>query len=131
MSKENAQRFLAWVVPWPSTELDHPEFFVNIHAPSTHEDGKDRWGGRACLTGREAVNYIEWSESRAGKSDDKYPSVFKGDIYVCMSAQRMARPRQNKKTGRTHWLADRNHPLWHQDLYVDVDVKPNDPTCYP
>src|SRR5262252_7966235 len=124
MAYEEASTFLAHVVPWPPLLAPQPEWFINIHTPSFHKTtGKIGWGGRACTTVREAVNYIQWVTTRT--PDPKEDWLTPGDIYVCMSAQRLAKAKQGKG-GRTYYAAVRGKPnaVLHKSFYVDIDVKP-------
>ena len=125
MAHDNAAQFLAWVVPWPLPGADPPEFFVNIHAPIRFKDrAKPAWGGRACTTLREALNYIDYiKRRRAEQTPDDSPSLL-GDIYVCMSAQRRAHGKTDKR-GRAYYTAARGdlNALWHKSFFIDVDTK--------
>ena len=63
----------------------------------------------------DAINFIEWKLSDPKRA---------GDLYVCMSGQRVAKAKTNK-AGRTYWTAVRgvHNALWHKGFYVDIDVK--------
>jgi hypothetical protein len=113
MAYDDAARFLAQVVPWPDQTQSPPEFFVNIHTPYVRNDGKPGLGGRACLSVREALNYIGYVET-------KKPT----DVYVCMSAQKIAQAKVNR-VGRTYWTAKKSAlaAAWHKSFYIDIDVK--------
>jgi hypothetical protein len=123
MTYDDAARFLARAVPWPPLVAAQPEWFVNIHVPWRLPNGKMAYGGRACTTMREALNFIEW----------KLGGEQAGDIYVCMSGQKVAKAKTNK-AGRVYYSAVRgtHNALWHKSFYVDVDVatpkKPGFPT---
>src|SRR5262245_17394164 len=123
MAHDDAAQFLARVVPWPLAGADPPEFFVNIHAPLLVKDKpKPLWGGRAVQTMREALNFIDWVKRRhAEQQDDDWPK-YTGDLYVCMSAQRMAKGKVGKG-GRPYYTAVRSdlNALWHKSFFVDVD----------
>lgn len=111
MAYEEAKEFLARVVPWPA-QTDPPEFFVNIHSPTTLPNGRKAFGGRACRTLNEAIRFVEYVAN-------------KSDVYVCMSAQRIGRAKTDKR-GRAYWNAARSiqNAVWHRSFYIDVDVKP-------
>jgi hypothetical protein len=115
MAYDDAAVFLARALPWPPLLAAQPEWFVNIHVPWRMPNGKLAVGGRACTTVNDAINFIEWRLSDPKRT---------GDIYVCMSAQRLAKAKTNK-AGRTYWQAVRgaHNALWHKGFYIDVDVK--------
>ena len=115
MAYDDAAVFLARALPWPPLLANQPEWFVNIHAPWRLPNGKLAYGGRACTSVNDAINFIEWK-----LSDPKQA----GDLYVCMSGQRVAKAKTDK-AGRTYWTAVRgvHNALWHKGFYIDIDVK--------
>lgn len=125
MAHDDAAQFIAQAVPWPLAGTEPPEFFVNIHAPMRFKDRlKPSWGGRACLTVREALSFIDYVKQRTSEQQsDDWPK-YTGDVYLCMSAQRMAKGKLNKR-GRPYYTAVRSdlNALWHKSFFVDVDSK--------
>jgi hypothetical protein len=115
MAYEDAATFLARALPWPPLAALQPEWFVNIHTPRTYK-GKTAFGGRACTTVREAINYIGWIQGDPARATD---------VYVCMSAQHIAKSKIDRR-GRSYWTVVRgiNNACWHKSFYVDIDVKP-------
>lgn len=105
---DDAQRFLARVVPWDG------ESFVNLHWRFQGE-GYDRpaWGGRATRSIGEALGSIGFQRRKLSTLD----------IYVCMSSQRLARV--EKHNGREWNAAMRIGPnaVALKSLYADLDVK--------
>jgi hypothetical protein len=119
------REFLARALPWPQ-EGDQPSY-VNVHHVIKITDDKGQpvmrgskqavaVPGRACRSVDEAVRTIEWV------------LTLKTDAYVCMSGQRTAEEKTSRK-GRKYLSAVRgmNNIARHKSLYVDVDVKPEDP----
>lgn len=122
----SAASFLALALPWPT---DHgPQFFVNIHRKrpvvidgkvQTDAKGKTRWifPGRATRSVSEAISFIQFTESKET-----------ADTYVCMSGQLPGKVKTNKR-GQEYFGAARSidGAVCMKGLWLDVDVKPNDP----
>jgi len=108
MAYEEAQQFLARVVPWPQ-QVDPPEFFVTVSAA--------RSKGRSFTNLRAAIGYLQFIE-------EKRPA----DYYIVMSGQRMAQPAVNASTGKAIWKGarGRSNALWCKSFFVDVDVGKKD-----
>jgi len=129
-SVPNAAEFLARALPWPVE--GGPKFFVNVHyrtpkvingVPIMLKDGRQdqSYPGRACLNVREAAGVTAWANT--------FENGVGTDIYVCMSGQSMAKEKVNSR-GRTYYNAIRKaeNAVLHKSFYVDVDVKPGDPS---
>jgi hypothetical protein len=122
----NVREFLARVLPWP--QEGEPATFVNVHYGVPIKDkatglpemrnGKPLvvFPGRACRSVDEAARTIEWA------------NTLNTDIYICMSAQDRAEEKVSAK-GRPYLKAMRqmDYAARLKSLYVDVDVKPEDP----
>jgi len=121
------REFLARALPWPQ-EGEQPSY-VNVHyvirltdkttgKPLLRPNGKQAVAvpGRACRSPEEAARTIEWA------------NTLSTDVYVCMSSQRTAEEKLSKKN-RKYYAAIRGQTniARHKSLYIDVDVKPEDP----
>lgn len=109
MAFEAAARFLATALPWPG-DPSAPEFYVNIHTIGAEK--KFGMHGQAFTTVHDAVRFIDYL-TRQGQ-----------DVWVCMSGQRAAEAKTNKK-GRQYLKAIRlgDNAVAHRSIYLDVDVK--------
>lgn len=106
---DQARKFLARVVPWD------PDGYVNIHWRFQGDKyDKPGWSGRAFKSLNQAINTIEYQL--------KQPSCL--DIYVCMSAQKMALEKTSRR-GKTYMAAVRSQEnvLSMKSFYMDIDVK--------
>lgn len=110
---QQAREFLSRVLPWPPA--GQPGAYMNIHN-SFEKAGQPKllWGGRACTSLNEAVQAVAY---RLGQPDTK-------GIYVCMSSQRIAVPKQTAN-GYTILNAQRssNGAIEIKSFYIDIDVK--------
>ncbi|MGZ5165708.1 MAG: hypothetical protein ACXWCQ_34875, partial [Burkholderiales bacterium] len=122
MSLEQAQQYLAKVLPWPQ-EGDAIPSYVNIHwsLNKLNQHGKPIWTGRATRSVQEAVNTVAWALKNPDTSD----------IYVCMSSQAEALEKVSKKGAK--YLA----PIRSQDgvvklksIFLDLDAKGSDKNSY-
>lgn len=116
--------FLARVVAWPQ-DGDTPAY-VNVHNTFAPTDmsklkvvkGKTLypWGGRACRSVDEAINYIKWQYDGSGR-----------DIYFCTSTQSMAQ-RKDGKGGRVYYNAMRSQEqaVKLKAIFIDIDLKDGD-----
>lgn len=123
-TNSDTRLFLARVMAWPQ-EGDIPAY-VNIHNtfepsdPTTLKvvNGKTLypWGGRACRSVDEAINYINWQAGAGGR-----------DIYFCTSTQAMAQ-RRDGKGGRVYYNAMRSQEqaVKLKALFIDIDLKGGD-----
>ena len=105
------ERVLAWA------PVGDPNAYMNIHFPLTmlNQQGKPAWAGRACTSLKEMVDEVRNAE-RWMKS--------KGDMYACLSSQRMSQPVQ-VAGGRTINKAVRGQrsAVHLRSLFLDIDVK--------
>lgn len=123
----DAAAFLSSVLPWP---VEGQPFVVNIHRRMFIVDqngkqlldtrGKPRvaFPGRAARTVAEAISYIKFTEG-----------ISTSDTYVCMSGQLPGRVKTNRRGG-TYYSAVRSSDAAQcmKGLWIDVDVKPNEPS---
>jgi hypothetical protein len=111
----NARTFLERVLPWPP--LGDANAYFNIHYPVVNlKGGKPFWKGYAIQNVDEALRQIRWilASNRAI-----------GDVYVCMSSQRLAETRTTA-SGKTFRIAQRSQQaaVELRSLFLDIDVKP-------
>lgn len=107
---ENARRFLARAVPWPTSD---DNWWISIHWAYKYVKGKALIGrGMAFKTLDDAAWWIE-------RLRDEKPH----DMYVCMGGVGVAERRTSKK-GRTYYIAERldENILWLRGFWIDVDV---------
>jgi len=111
----DARAYLERVLPWPT--LGAGGAYVNIHYPSANVDknGRRHWKGVAVETVEEALEQIRLIMAS---------STALGDIYVCMSSQRLAETRNID--GRVVRAAKRSQQgaVALRAIYLDIDVKP-------
>lgn len=123
-ANSDTRLFLARVMAWPQ-DGDIPAY-VNIHNTFEPSDkstlkvvkGKTLypWGGRACRSVDEAINYINWQAGASGR-----------DIYFCTSTQALAQ-RKDGKGGRVYFNAMRSQEqaVKLKALFIDIDLKEGD-----
>lgn len=111
----NAQAFLAKVLPWSSQDPAAPAFF-NLHYRNVGQDGKLYWGGHASTTLTDMGNTLAWLQ--------RSPTT--RDMYICMSSQLKCETRTSK-AGRPYTVAIRfaEYAVRLRSLFVDIDVKPD------
>lgn len=125
MTPNNDTRlFLARVLAWPQ-DNDTPAY-VNIHNTFEPSDKstlrvqkgvtKYPWGGRACRSMDEAINYINWQTQNSGR-----------DMYFCTSTQAIAE-RKDGKNNRVYYKALRSqeNAVKMKALFIDIDLKDGD-----
>lgn len=123
-ANSDTRLFLARVMAWP--QEGETFAYVNVHntfEPSDKstlrvKNGKTMypWGGRACRSVDEAINYINWQAQGSGR-----------DIYFCTSTQAMA-ARKDGKGGRVYYSAMRSQEqaVKLKALFIDIDLKEGD-----
>lgn len=111
---DDARTFLERVLPWPP--LGSADAYFNIHYPVPNpRGGKPFWNGIAVETLDDAVRQVRWVMTSQKAI---------GDVYVCMSSQRLAETR-TAANGRTYRIAQRSQQgaVALRSLYLDIDVK--------
>jgi hypothetical protein len=103
MSLEQAQQYLAKVLPWPQ-EGDALPSYVNIHwsLNKMNQNGKPIWTGGATRSVQEAINTVSWALKNPDTSD----------IYVCMSSHALALEEVSKKGASIWRRSDRRRALF-------------------
>ena len=110
---DQAQEFLARVVPWPQ-EGDDPAF-INLHWTFQSKNfDKPGWGGRACTSLRDAIKALEFGLNGADTRD----------IYFCTSSQRDAQTRTSQKGWAYHTpIRNQQNAMKLKALFIDLDFK--------
>lgn len=116
MDLSSARTFLERVLPWPP--LGEPGAYVNIHyaskAVSTHT-GKPFFNGSAAETLDEAVDAVRYAATNAKNS---------GDVWVCMSTQRMCNVKQINDTFSIKVaVRGQKSAVQLKSLFLDIDCK--------
>src|SRR5262245_59062361 len=107
---ENARRFLARVVPWPTA---HDNWWISIHPAYVHEGRRGMGLGQAFKDLDAAIRYIEWLRDKPGS-----------DMYVCMSGQAVVVEKHNRKARIFHQAERRSdNAMAFRAVWFDVDVK--------
>jgi hypothetical protein len=119
---EHAQEYFAKVLAWPQ-DGDAPAY-VNLHwtiDKLSEKTGKPIVTGRAVRSVQEAVNTVKWALSLAETKD----------IYVCLSTQREALPKQSRK-GKEYLLPVRAsaNAVALKSIFLDLDAKGTDKNSY-
>lgn len=120
LPEEQTRVFLERVLPWPP--LGDPNAFFNIHYPTKLIDkrtGRNAYSGLANETLDQMMKAVKFAMS--GRNNV-------GDVYVCMSSQRVYEPMQSAngfqyKKGRKSAQNAANL----RTFFIDVDVKPDKP----
>lgn len=107
---ENARRFLARAVPWPTAQ---DNWWISIHSSYLRRDGKRSIGFGWAFKDLDAAAW--WIENVLRDETD---------VYVCMAGIAVAEERRSKKKGRLYHVANRieQNAIVYRSIWLEADV---------
>jgi hypothetical protein len=120
------QAFMAAVVPWPASPNDAG--WVNLHYSFIGRDGKyvDKPLGGACFKEIGGgygtfMNAVQWRLAHPDRTKS---------MWFCMSMQKHEHVILDKH-GKPKAQRSAKDAVFLKSIWIDVDIKPNNPKCYP